>query len=153
MKCGNKRLETGESAVREGKEQTVIEKTCLYLRNYREMERYIKEAVSEASQVPDAGKYNISAERAYIKSIRESKAETVILYNHMKKSLTSLKKDARAAGEGYKYQAFYMHHIEGMSYADVARKMECGKNTPKRWCKEMVKKYSVKLFGAKAIEK
>ena len=32
------------------KEQTVIEKTLTYLENYREMERYIREAVSETSQ-------------------------------------------------------------------------------------------------------
>ena len=50
--------------MKEEKEQTVIDKTLLYLENYREMERYIKEAVSETSQVPDIGKYNISAERA-----------------------------------------------------------------------------------------
>ena len=46
--------------MKEEKEQTVIDKTLLYLENYREMERYIKEAVSETSQVPDIGKYNIS---------------------------------------------------------------------------------------------
>lgn len=33
--------------MKEEKEQTVIDKTLLYLENYREMERYIKEAVSE----------------------------------------------------------------------------------------------------------
>lgn len=38
--------------MKEEKEQTVIDKTLLYLENYREMERYIKEAVSETSQVP-----------------------------------------------------------------------------------------------------
>ena len=32
--------------MKEEKEQTVIDKTLLYLENYREMERYIKEAVS-----------------------------------------------------------------------------------------------------------
>lgn len=54
--------------MKEEKEQTVIDKTLLYLENYREMERYIKEAVSETSQVPDIGKYNISAERAFLQS-------------------------------------------------------------------------------------
>ena len=49
--------------MKEEKEQTVIEKTLLYLENYREMERYINEAVSETSQVPDIGKYNISEKR------------------------------------------------------------------------------------------
>ena len=66
--------------MKEEKEQTVIDKTYLYLENYREMERYINDAVSEVSQIPDAGRYNISAERAFLQSIRECRAETVILF-------------------------------------------------------------------------
>ena len=76
--------------MKEEKEQTVIEKTLLYLENYREMERYINEAVSETSQVPDIGKYNISAEKAFLQSVRECRAETVILFEHLKKALASL---------------------------------------------------------------
>lgn len=75
--------------MKEEKEQTVIDKTLLYLENYREMERYIKEAVSETSQVPDIGKYNISAERAFLQSVRECRAETVILFEHLKQALAS----------------------------------------------------------------
>ena len=116
--------------MKEEKEQTVIDKTLLYLENYREMERYIKEAVSETSQVPDIGKYNISAERAFLQSVRECRAETVILFEHLKQALASLKEDAEAAGEGYKY----------------------GRNSPKKWCKVMIQRLSIKLFGAKAIE-
>lgn len=134
------------------KEQTVIGKTYLYLENYHKMEKYINDAVSEVSQVVDADKYNISAEAVFLQSIRECKAETVILFEHMKKALASLKEEAEAAGEEYKYKAFYMRYIERMSYESIARKIGCGKNSPKKWCKAMVEKFSIKLFGAKAIE-
>ena len=77
------------------------------------MERYIKEAVSETSQVPDIGKYNISAERAFLQSVRECRAETVILFEHLKQALASLKEDAEAAGEGYKYDALEAVYIKG----------------------------------------
>lgn len=100
--------------MKEEKEQTVIEKTLLYLENYREMERYINEAVSETSQVPDIGKYNISAEKAFLQSVRECRAETVILFEHLKKALASLKEDAEAAGEGYKYDALEAVYIKGI---------------------------------------
>ena len=125
--------------MKEEKEQTVIEKTLLYLENYREMERYINEAVSETSQVPDIGKYNISAEKAFLQSVRECRAETVILFEHLKKALASLKEDAEAAGEGYKYE-------------DIVRETGCGRNSPKKWCRVMIQRLSIKLFGAKAIE-
>lgn len=99
--------------MKEEKEQTVIDKTLLYLENYREMERYIKEAVSETSQVPDIDKYNISAERAFLQSVRECRAETVILFEHLKQALASLKEDAEAAGERYKYDALEAVYIKG----------------------------------------
>mgnify|MGYP000940530350 FL=1 len=134
------------------KEMTAIQKTQVYLENYREIERYIKDAISEVSQIDDVSRYNISAEKAFLQSIRECKAETVILFEHMKKALASLKEDAEAAGEGYKYDALEAVYIKGKSYEDIVRETGCGKNSPKKWCKVMVQRLSIKLFGAKAIE-
>lgn len=94
------------------KEMTAIQKTQVYLENYREIERYIKDAISEVSQIDDVSRYNISAEKAFLQSIRECKAETVILFEHMKKALASLKEDAEAAGEGYKYDALEAVYIK-----------------------------------------
>ena len=132
--------------------QTAIEKAYLYLENYREMERYINEAISEVSQIPDADKYNISAERAFLQSIRECRAETVILFAHLKKAIASLKEDAMAAGEAYKYDALEAVYVKGMTYEEIARETGCGKNSPKKWCKAMVSRLAIKLFGAQAIE-
>lgn len=137
--------------MKEEKEQPLIDRTYLYLENYREMERYIKDAVSEVSQIPDIDKYSISAEKAFLQSIRECRAETVILFEHLQKALASLKEDAEATGEAYKYKALEDIYISGKTYEDIARENNCGKNSPKRWCKSMVQKLSVKLFGARAI--
>ena len=134
------------------KEMTAIQKTQVYLENYREIERYIKDAISEVSQIDDVSRYNISAEKAFLQSIRECKAETVILFEHMKKALASLKEDAEAAGEGYKYDALEAVYIKGVSYEDIVRETGCGRNSPKKWCRVMVQRLSIKLFGAKAIE-
>lgn len=134
-------------------DMTTIDKTYLYLENYNEMQRYIREAVSEVSQVENADLYNISAERAFLKSIRECRAETIILFEHINKSLDALEKEAEAAGEEYKFDALRMKYIEGSTYEDIRNKWNCGKNAPKAWCKTMVDRLSVKLFGAKAIDK
>jgi hypothetical protein len=147
-----KRAEKGETEVDAEKEMTALQKTQMYLDNYREMERYIKEAISETSQIEDISKYNISAEQAFLQSIRECRAETVILFEHMKKALESLKEDAEAAGEGYKYDALEMTYIKGMSYEEITRATGCGKNSPKKWCKALIPKLSIKLFGVKALD-
>lgn len=133
-------------------EQTIIEKTYIYLENYNEMQRYINEAVSEVSQVECADIYNISAERAFLKSVRECRAETIILFEHVNIALAALKKDAEAAGEGYKYDALEMHYVEGKTFEYIVRVTNCGKNSPKKWCKCMAEQLTIKLFGAKAIE-
>lgn len=147
-----RRKQKARKSMKEEKEQTVIEKTLLYLENYREMERYINEAVSETSQVPDIGKYNISAEKAFLQSVRECRAETVILFEHLKKALASLKEDAEAAGEGYKYDTLEAVYIKGMSYEDIVRETGCGRNSPKKWCRVMIQRLSIKLFGAKRLK-
>lgn len=145
-------MEKGETKIMEQIESTAIEKTYLYLENYNEMQRYIKEAVSEVSQVESADLFNISAERAFLKSIRECRAETVILFEHINKALNALEKEAEAAGEEYKFDALRMRYIEGKTYEDIRAKHNCGKNAPKTWCRVMVERLSIKLFGAKAIE-
>ena len=133
-------------------ERTAIQKTYEYLEQYREMQRYIEEAVSEVSQVQNVEKYNISAERAFLSSIRECRAETIIWSEHINKALESLKRDAEAAGEGYKFEVLEAVYVKGKTYEDIVREMGCGKNSPKKWCKVMIDRLSVKLFGAKAIE-
>lgn len=133
-------------------EMTAIEKTQLYLENYNEMKRYIAEAVSEVSQVKNADLYNISAERAFLKSIRECRAETVILLEHINNALDALEMETMAAGEEYRFDALRMKYIEGRTYEDIRNKWNCGKNAPKQWCKTMIERLSVKIFGAKAIE-
>lgn len=64
------------------------------------------------------------------------------------------KKDIRitAAGEGYKYDTLEAVYIKGMSYEDIVRETGCGRNSPKKWCRVMIQRLSIKLFGAKAIE-
>ena len=138
--------------MKEEKEQKMFQKTQMYLENYREMKRYIDEAISESSQVENMIKYNISAEKVFIQSIRECRAETVILFEHINKAMESLKEDARAAGELYKYEALENVYVKGKTYEDIVRETGCGRNTPKKWCRVMIARLSIKLFGVKAIE-
>lgn len=142
----------GGKGMEQEKELTAIQRTQLYLDNYREMLRYEQEAVSEVEQVQNITKYNISAEKAFLQSIRECRAETIILLEHINKALESLKEDAEAAGIGYKYDALEEVYVKGKTYEEIARENNCGRNTPKKWCKAMIPRLAVKLFGAKALD-
>ena len=48
---------------------------------------------------------------------------------------------------------FYYHEISEESYEEIADIQNCGKNTPSRWSKELIRKMSVKLFGIDGVEK
>lgn len=41
----------------------------------------------------------------------------------------------------------------GRGVKDIADIQNCGKNTPSRWSKELIRKMSVKLFGIDGVEK
>ena len=41
------------------KEMTAIQKTQVYLENYREIERYIKDAISEVSQIDEVTRESV----------------------------------------------------------------------------------------------
>lgn len=43
-----------------------------------------------------------------------------------------------------------MARKRGMQY--IVRETGCGRNSPKKWCRVMIQRLSIKLFGAKAIE-
>lgn len=136
-------MERGEAT------RTPVEQTVIWLENYREMRRYVNNAVSEAAEVDG---YNISAERAYLKTVRECKAETVILLAHIDKAMQALKEDAAASKELYKYQALESYYIKGLTYEQISRDLLCGRNSPKRWCRVMIQRLTIKLFGARAID-
>ena len=66
------------------------------------------------------------------------------------------KKDIRitgaAAGASFEDIQSQLIDIKGKSYEDIVRETGCGKNSPKKWCRSMTERLSIKLFGAKAIE-
>ena len=48
---------------------------------------------------------------------------------------------------------YIKHEVKRGNENVIRDKWNCGKNAPKQWCKTMVERLSIKLFGAKAIDK
>ena len=66
-------------------------------------------------------------------------------------SVEEVKKEYAKKGLLYKYQAFEMRYIEQKTLEDIAEKLNCGKNSPANWIKEINRKMAVKLYGVKAL--
>ena len=102
-------------------------------------------------QAEEYGTY--PGESAYLESVRRSKMKTALMLANIDRAMEELRVEYEGKEMRYKYDAFKMHYIDGISNEDIADCMNCGKNTPARWSKELIRKMSVKLFGVDGTER
>lgn len=129
-------------------QKKIIHNTYALMESYVALKKHTTTAISDAVQVE-----SLSGSNEYLQSIRSSKIKTALMIIHIDESLKELKKDFKRSGESYKYDAFYMKYVDGLTYEQIQSKLNCGKNSPSNWCKEVMKKLSVKLFGIDGVEK
>ena len=104
--------------------------------------------------VPKEEQYDIfRGEGAHLGSVRRSKMKTAMMIANIDRAMEELRAEYETKEMTYKYDAFKMHYIDGASYEEIADIQNCGKNTPSRWSKELIRKMSVKLFGIDGVEK
>lgn len=77
--------------------------------------------------------------------------DTLLIVMNIDRAMQELKEQSRQKGIGYKFDAFEMHYMKNMAYEDIADVLNCGKNSPANWSKQVMRKLSIKLFGAKAV--
>lgn len=77
--------------------------------------------------------------------------DTMLVVMNIDRAVQELKEQSRQKGIGYKFDAFEMHYMQHMAYEDIADVLNCGKNSPANWSKQVMRKLSIKLFGAKAV--
>ena len=99
------------------------------MESYIDLKKYINNAITEEEEVTEAAYSVLNIDRA----------------------LTELETESRKEGTLYKYEAFRMHYIDGLTFEEIADQLDCGKNSPSNWCKAILKKMSVKLFGINGI--
>lgn len=147
-----------EKEMKRGKEETEKEKawndTRQLMESYSELKRYIENAITEETEI-DPDKYKrygkLKGENAELKSIKESKAQTAIMIINIERAMKEVKEEYAKKGLLYKYQAFEMRYVEQKTLEDIAEKLNCGKNSPANWIKEINRKMAVKLYGVKAL--
>lgn len=120
------------------------------MESYIDLKKYINNAITEEEVTENA--YNaFRGENAKLKSVKESKMVTAMMIINIDRALTELEAESRREGTLYKYEAFRMHYIDGLTFEEIADQLDCGKNSPSNWCKAILKKMSVKLFGINGI--
>lgn len=90
---------------------------------------------------------------AFMDSIVSSKIRTSIMVAAIDQALADTATDFKAAGQGYKWEAYKRRYILGESYDTIADELNCGKNSPARWCKEVMTQVAVHLFGVDGLKR
>ena len=114
--------------------------TSKIMQNYRAMEQLAGDPEREEPQ----GCHILDA-------MQRSRARTHELIQEIDKSLEAVTVAARAAGYDYKVDAFTRRYIQGQTYEEIADALNCGRNSPARWCGEIMEQMAVQLFGVDGI--
>lgn len=140
-------------AERQIRRQQVLHNTRILMEEYIEMRRHVENAVSEVEEMEGTEFGIFQSEYTYLESVRRSKLKTAMLIVNIDRAMEELREEYEKRNMSYKYDAFKMHYIDGLSYEEIADRQNCGKNTPSRWSKELIRKMSVKLFGIDGVER
>lgn len=138
---------------RQIRKNQILHNTRVLMEQYREMRQHVEAAMSEAEDLEGTEYSALAAGQTHLDSIRRTKARTALMLENIDRAMDELRKEYESKGILYKWEAFRLHYIEGLAYEDVADILNCGKNTPSRWGKELTKKMSIKLFGVDGIER
>lgn len=138
---------------RQMQRQKILHNTRLMMEHYIEMRAHVENAVSEIEELEEEQFATLRTAETHLESIRRSKMKTALMIANIDRAMEELRREYEEKGMAYKWQCFKDHYIDGISNEDIAERMNCGKNTPSRWEKELIKKMSVKLYGIDGIER
>ena len=121
------------------------------MENYRALKGYEGRAVDSADAARLQGA-EIQGE-ARLRSIRKNKARTAVMLAHLDAALDELEKETRQKGRAYMFDAYRLRYMEGLTAEEVAEKLNTGKNSPARWCKQLNERLAVLLFGVDGLRR
>lgn len=88
---------------------------------------------------------------AILESLRCSRGSTEDVIEKIDLALKATQVAAEAGGYGYKVEAFTRRYIQGETYDEIVDALDCGKNSPARWCNEIMEEMAIRLFGVNGI--
>lgn len=151
--CIRKAVLEAMGAEKKQRKNQILHNTRILMESYIEMRKHIENAISESEEMEEEEFGVFKSENIYLQSIRRSKLKTALMISNIDRALEEVRTEQEKNGTLYKFEAFRMHYVEGKTFEEVADNMNCGKNTPSRWSKELIRKMSVKLFGVDGIER
>lgn len=119
--------------------------TARLLENYQLLHEYAQKDSTGGSEPPgtDPG--------AILDALRSSREDTAAVVAKIDRAMAAVRVAAIAGGYFYKVDAFERRYIKGQTYEQIAEAMNSGRNSPRRWCDEIMRQMAVRLFGVNGI--
>lgn len=119
--------------------------TARLLKNYQLLREYVQKG-SQGGSEPSATDLG-----AILDALRSSREDTAAVVGEIDRALVAVRVAAIAGGYSYKVDAFERRYIKGQTYEKIADDMNSGRNSPRRWCDEIMRQMAVRLFGVNGI--
>lgn len=134
-----------EAATRPENAARGLDTTVKLMENYTLLHEYAKKGTpgDQETHACDPG--------AILGVLRRSREDTAVVVAEIDEALAAVRVAALAGGYYYKVEAFERHYIQGQTYEHIADAMNSGRNSPARWCKEIMRQMAVRLFGVNGI--
>lgn len=120
--------------------------TFALMKCYRDAVFHVKNAVSEIEDL-DIDDIEDEQRKIYLRSVRKTKFKTMLMLDHIDKTIEELENRRKAQGRELEYRAFELYFMQGLNYEEIADELETGKNTPRRWINSAIQDLSILLWG------
>lgn len=119
--------------------------TTRLMENYGLLREYAGKDTPGSQETPagDSG--------AILDMLRRSREDTALVVGEIDQALAAIRVAAAAGGYSYKVEAFERRYIGGQTYEQIADAVNSGRNSPRRWCDEIMRQMAVRLFGVNGI--
>lgn len=132
----------------------VFHNTRLLLLNYNDLIYHVNKAVDNIhdTDIDILEDGTMDSDDLYIFSIKRSKLKTLIMIAHIDRALDELKKEHQRLLSQEKYDTLEAWFKEGLTYEEIAEKMNISTPTVRRWVNQMITSLGVKLFGIDGLK-
>lgn len=149
-------------AIKEFDEKKKLEQKDKRLHNTRLLMRHYNVLKDHVEKVDDKNyKYNIledldetdiaMRDKIWLESMFRTKIRTMKMLAYIDSALVVLKEKYIKNCEEYKFKAFELCYFKELSNEEIMSKLNCGKNSPKKWTEMVMQDLSLLLWGIDAL--
>ncbi|WP_343247739.1 hypothetical protein [Diplocloster hominis] len=150
--------EAAKQAIKEYKKEEAKEKkkdkyhdTFAVMKIYRDVAIHIEKSICEGEQLKLEGMTE-AQKHTYIQSIRSSKIKSMLMTSHIDIMVNEIYKRRQQEGREVEYKAFELYFFEGKTYEVIAKELQCGYSSPRRWVTGILRELSPLLWGYEVLK-